>query len=342
MYDLRGNIIMGITIAFLVFTASLIIIIKGGDWFVDSATAVAQITGIPNVLIGATIVSIATTLPELLVSSIATYNQYYDIAVGNVVGSVICNIGLILGLVAVLSPVKINRKSFLVKGSFMLLSCIVLFVLSWDTIITGKEGNLLLFLFVTYISLNVIELKFKPQATSTEHEFKKCNSEGISKIAIKFVVGAILIVIGARLMVKSGAIIAMFLKVPEQFVSLTLIALGTSLPELITAISSILKGQQGLSIGNILGANILDMLMVLGVSSKIGEKGIVISYQNILFGARIYNIPQTLYLDMPIALLLMLVLVFGGMASKKVGRVLGISLIFIYITYLTVLSKLFL
>ena len=89
---------MGITIIFFIFILSLIMTVKGGDWFVDSATAVAQITGIPNILIGATIVSIATTLPELLVSSIATHNQYYDIAVGNVVGSVICNIGLVLGL----------------------------------------------------------------------------------------------------------------------------------------------------------------------------------------------------------------------------------------------------
>lgn len=333
---------MEITIVFLVFIVSLIIIIKGGDWFVDSATAVAQITGIPNILIGATIVSIATTLPELLVSSIATYNEYYDIAVGNVIGSMICNIGLVLGLVAILSPVKIKRKSFFIKGGFMLSSCIVLFVLLQDTIITGREGSLLLFLFIIYIFLNIIELKFKPQTSLEDYKSKKSTKNEIFKIAIKFIVGAIFIVVGAKLMVESGVKIARFLKVPDQFVSLTLIALGTSLPELITAISSILKGRQELSIGNILGANILDILMVLGISSKIGGKGIVISYHNIMFGARIYNIPQTLYLDMPIVLLLMLVLVIGGMVSKKIGRVLGISLIFIYITYLTALTRLFL
>ncbi len=333
---------MGISVAFLVFTLSLVMTIKGGDWFVDSATTVAQITGIPNIFIGATIVSIATTLPELLVSSIATYNQYYDIAVGNVVGSVICNTGLILGLAAVLSPIKIERKNFFMKSGFMLLSCIVLFVLLQDTIITGKEGNLLLLLFIIYIFLNITELRFRSRTNFVDHKPEKRGGEKISQIIIKFVVGAVFIVIGARLMVKNGAKIAMFLKVPDQFISLTLIALGTSLPELITAISSILKGQQGLSIGNVLGANILDILMVLGLSSKIGEKGIIISYQNIMFGAGIYNIPQTLYLDMPIALLLMLVLVIGGMISKKIGRVVGISLIFIYITYLTALTKLFL
>lgn len=333
---------MGITIVFLIFTVSLLMIIKGGDWFVDSSTAVAQITGIPNILIGATIVSIATTLPELLVSSIATYNQYYDIAVGNVIGSVICNIGLVLGLVAILSPVKVERKNFFIKSGFMLLSCIVLFVLLRDTIITGREGNLLLLLFIIYIFLNITELKLRPRIGFVDYKSEKCSEGGIFKIAVKFIVGAILIVVGAKLMVESGVKIAKFLKVPDQFVSLTLIALGTSLPELITAISSILKGQQELSVGNILGANILDILMVLGVSSKIGEKGIVISYQNIMFGAGIYNIPQTLYLDMPIALFLMLVLVIGGMASKKIGRFLGVLLMAIYITYLTTLTKLFL
>lgn len=333
---------MEMLIVFFIFTASLIIIIKGGDWFVDSAILVAQITGIPNVLIGATIVSVATTLPELLVSSIATYNQYYDIAIGNVVGSTICNVGLILGLVAVLSPIKIERKSFFIKGGFMLLSCIVLFVLLRDTIITRREGNLLLFLFIIYILLNIIELKFKPQKNGIEERTESVNTNEIFKIIIKFVVGAILIVVGAKLLVESGVKIARFLKVPEQVVSLTLIALGTSLPELITAITSVLKGQQGISIGNILGANVLDILMVLGVSSKIGEKGIVISYQNIMLGTKIYNIPQTLYLDMPIALIIMLVLVVGGVVSKKIGRALGLTIMAIYITYLTVLAKLFL
>ncbi|MCK9268792.1 MAG: hypothetical protein M0P14_08770, partial [Alkaliphilus sp.] len=245
-------------------------------------------------------------------------------------------------LVAILSPIEIKRKDFFIKGVFILLSCIVLFILSWDTIITKKEGSLLLFLFMIYIILNIIELKFKPRVGPLDYEFKKFNKDEIFKIVIKFIMGAILVVIGARLMVKSGVKIAMFLKVPEQFISLTLIALGTSLPELITAIGSLLKRQQGLSIGNILGANILDMLMVLGVSSKIGEKGIIISYQNIMFGAGIYNIPQTLYLDLPVVLLLISVLVIGGMIFKKIGRTLGISLLFIYIIYLTVLSKLFL
>lgn len=333
---------MEIIVVFLIFILSLVITIKGGDWFVDSATLVAKITGIPNILIGATIVSVATTLPELLVSTIATYNEYYDIAVGNVVGSVICNIGLILGLVALLSPIKIERKSFLIKGSFMLVSCLVLIILLRDTIITGREGNFLLFLFFLYILLNIAELKFKPGNNPLDYDLKEKGKNQIVKIMVQFILGAIFIILGAKLMVDSGVKIARFLRVPDQFVSLTLIALGTSLPELITAISSVLKGQAEIAVGNILGANILDILIVLGICSKIGEKGVVISYQNIMFGAKIYNIPQSLYLDIPIALFIMLTLVIGGAASKKIGRVLGASLLLIYIVYLTALSKLFL
>ncbi len=332
---------MNIIIVFFMFIVSLVIIIKGGDWFVESAVWVAKATGIPNVLIGATIVSVATTLPELLVSSIATYNEYYDIAIGNVVGSTICNIGLILGLVAVLAPIKIERKGFFIKGSFMLFSAAVLLFLLKDTIITRKEGSVLLILLAIYIVFNIIELKIESKNQSVTNRSTITKKDEAFKIIIKFVAGAILIVIGAKILVESGSDIARFLKIPEQVISLTLIAIGTSLPELITAISSMLKGEQGISVGNILGANTLNMLMVLGVSSKIGSKGIVTSYQNIMLGAKIYNIPQTLYLDMPMSLLVMLVLVAGGLFSKKIGRALGLSLVVSYIMYLTVLAKLF-
>lgn len=332
---------MNTFIVFFMFAVSLVVIIKGGDWFVESAVWVAKATGIPNVLIGATIVSVATTLPELLVSSIATYNEYYDIAIGNVVGSTICNIGFILGLVAVLAPIKIERKGFFIKGSFMLFSAIVLLFLLKDTIITRKEGSILLILFAIYVIFNIIELKIESKNQSITNEATITKKDEAFKIIIKFISGAILIVIGAKILVESGSEIARFLKIPEQVISLTLIAIGTSLPELITAISSMLKGEQGISIGNILGANILNMLMVLGVSSKIGSKGIVTSYQNIMLGTKIYNIPQTLYLDMPMSLLVMLILIVGGLFSKKIGRVLGVSLVASYIMYLTVLAKLF-
>ncbi|AOY76872.1 calcium/sodium antiporter [Clostridium formicaceticum] len=332
---------MGNLGVFLLFTLGVVIIIKGGDWFVESAVWVAKVTGVPNVLIGATIVSIATTLPELLVSSIATYQHYYDVAIGNVVGSMVCNIGLILGLTALLSPIKIQPSKFAVKGFFMLISGIVLLFLAKDTIITPQEGNLFILLFFIYIVMNILEFRGNGKNNREYHATANLDKSN-TKINIgKFIIGALFITVGARLLVNNGIIIAELVGVPQQVISLTLIALGTSLPELTTAIGSVIKGHGEISVGNILGANILDMVMVLGVCSKLGEKGIVINYENIMLGATIHNVPQSLYLDIPVALLMMVILVLGGFLKGAINRTMGFSMLFIYIMYLGVLAKLF-
>ncbi|KAB3537241.1 calcium/sodium antiporter [Alkaliphilus pronyensis] len=332
---------MDTIITIMLFLLGLIIIIKGGDWFVESAVWIAKVTGIPSVLIGATIVSIATTLPELLVSTIATYQQFYDVALGNVVGSMACNIGLILGLTAILSPLRINRKNFTIKSGFMLLTALILFYISMDTIITSQEGNILLVLFVVYIIINILEFTKGKQSTN-EYEKIKYDKTHAGKNTIKFIMGAVFIIIGARLLVTNGVKIANILGIPEQVVSLTLIALGTSMPELITAIASIIKGHHGISIGNIIGANILNMVMVVGASTKIADKGLVISYQNVMLGASIHNIPQTLYLDLPVAISMMIVLLLSGLIFGKISRWTGFAVLSIYCVYLFALFRLFL
>ncbi len=333
---------MGNILVLLFFVLGVLIIIKGGDWFIESAVCIAKLTGIPNVLIGATIVSIATTLPELLVSTIATHQQYYDVAIGNVVGSLICNIGFILGITAIFAPIKVKTVEFSIKGLFMLASGVILLFLAKDTIITPREGNVLLIILLVYIIMNIFEFKNKGYGNDKVHSLPvDFNSINTRQIGIKFILGAIMIVVGARLLVDNGVIIAELMGVPDQIIGVTLIALGTSLPELITAITSMIKGHGELSVGNILGANILDMLMVLGICSKIGNQGIVISYQNIMLGATIYNVPQTLYLDLPIALLLMIIIVVGGTIRGSISRLMGLSVLGVYLLYLGILAKLF-
>lgn len=332
---------MGNIGTFLFFVLGIIIIIKGGDWFVESAVWIAKVTGVPNVLIGATIVSIATTLPELMVSSIATYQHYYDVAIGNVVGSMVCNIGLILGVTALISPIKIHPAKFSIKGFFMLLCGLILLFLAKDTIITTQEGNIFLMMFIVYIILNILEFKGSGRNASGETSAVALNKGNVRINIGKFILGTLFIVIGARLLVNNGVAIAKIIGVPEQVISLTLIALGTSLPELITAFSSIIKGHSDISIGNILGANTLNIVMVLGISSKLADQGIVISYQNIMLGATIHNIPQALYLDIPIALIMMLILVIGGALKGYISRSIGISVLSIYVVYLSLLAKLF-
>ncbi|GAB6088013.1 calcium/sodium antiporter [Alkaliphilus crotonatoxidans] len=324
----------------MLFLLGLGMTIKGGDWFVESAIWLAKVTGIPNVIIGATVVSIATTLPELLVSTIATYQRFYDVAIGNVVGSVICNIGLILGLTAVLTPVKIQRSTFSIKGIFMIISCLLLFFTAANRMITPREGTVFLIFFAIYIGLNIIELKHSnrlPNRESVNYNSKGAPGHHI----LKFLGGALFVIGGARLLVTQGVVLAQIIGIPEQIVSLTLIALGTSLPELITAISAVVKKQQGISVGNIIGASILNLLMVIGISSKLSNPGIVISYQNVMLGATIYNIPQTLYFDLPVAAILIAILVLGGIVFSKINRILGAIILGIYCAYLFILARLF-
>lgn len=328
-------------IIYLFFVLGIILMIKGGDWFVESAVWLARVTGIPNILIGATIVSVATTLPELLVSTFAIYQYHYDVAIGNVVGSLICNIGLILGINTLISPVKIDTVKFSIKGFFMIFATFGLIILLKDKIITPQEGNILLILFIIYIFINIWEFYNEEQSGNIQILFTDINKKSIIINTTKFIFGTIFIMYGAKLVVDNGVLIAKTIGVPEQVISVTIIALGTSLPELTTAINASIKGENQLSIGNILGANILDILLVLGASSKISDRRLVISYQNFTINNTIYNIPQSLYLDIPIALLLMIILVVGGSIKGEINRLIALTILIIYIIYLSILVKFF-
>ncbi|MCD5410852.1 MAG: calcium/sodium antiporter [Clostridiales bacterium] len=332
---------MSIIVASVLFILGLIIIIKGGDWFVEAAVWIAKATGVPTILIGATIVSVATTLPELLVSMIATNQQLYGVVMGNVVGSLLCNMGLAMGLTAFFAPVVINKSNFTIKSSFMLFSTGIIFVMGRDLLISKQEGIILLLLFLVYIVMNIWEFK-KGESDNKDKGRIKYDKSNAKTYIFKFIVGAAFISIGARLLVTHGVTIAIYLGVPEQVVSLTLIAIGTSLPEITTAITSVIKKHQGVSIGNILGANILNLLMALGVSTAISSDGLIIDIQRIAFGNFVYNIPQTLFLDLPVALVMMFILVVGGLIFGKISRTIGFVLFSIYILYLATLVELFL
>ncbi|MCD5414544.1 MAG: calcium/sodium antiporter [Clostridiales bacterium] len=332
---------MNIIFSFVLFVLGLIIIIKGGDWFVEAAVWIAKVTGIPTILIGATIVSIATTLPELLVSAIATRQQLYGVAVGNVVGSLICNIGLAMGLTAFFAPVAIKKDSFTIKSLFMLFAAGAVFVMARDLIVSKQEGIVLLLLFLVYIVMNIWEFK-KGDSENKDNSKVKYDKSNAKTYIFKFIVGAVFITVGARLLVTHGVAIAGYLGIPDQVVSLTMIAIGTSLPEITTAITSVIKKHQGISVGNILGANILNILMVLGVSTATSSEGLIINIQRIAFGNLVYSIPQTLYLDLPVALTMMLVLVVGGLIFGKISRTIGFVLFLIYVLYLAALAVLFL
>lgn len=328
-----------IYITLLLFLVGLIIIIKGGDLFVDASVWFATITGIPTIIIGATIVSLATTLPELFVSVFASAQGSPDMAIGNAVGSTICNIGLILSTSILFAPGEINRKLFSEKGILMIISTVLLVIFSSDTILSKTEGAILLVVLVIFIKLNLKQFKGSNILVDNDKNDRNIQSKTIMSNILKFILGAIFIIIGAQLLVKNGKDIALFFNVPEQIISLTLIALGTSLPELTTSITAIVKGHEGISVGNIIGANILNNTMILGTASFTTKYGLLISKRDVLlFGRTFENIPHTLYVDLPIALALMLILVTSGIYNSKLKRQTGIILLLIYIIYLTFLG----
>ena len=332
---------MEIILPIVLFIIGLVVIIKGGDLFVDSAIWVAKVTGIPNIIIGATIVSLATTLPELFVSTIATIGGSPDIAIGNAIGSIICNTGLILAISMIFMPGRVDKNSFMPKAFIMVISTILLLLFSTNGNINIIEGLMLLLVLIYYIRQNLKEAKQSMGSSSEaavaveESSIEKPTKKIIAKNVVMFICGAALIVIGANLLVDNAQIIAKYFNVPEGIVSLTVVALGTSLPELVTAITSIMKKEGGVAVGNIIGANILNITMIVATCGIISKDGLVINARNLLIGdTRFVNFHQTLLLDIPVALVMMLLIIMPVMLKGKYTKKNGIALLSVYVLYI--------
>ena len=259
-----------------------VLLIKGGDWFVDGASGIARRFHLPEILIGATVVSIGTTLPEVMVSAGAALHGSGSIAYGNAIGSIICNTALIAALTIVIKPGAAARKSMIVPVSFFFgaaaFYCLTAYLFGDFSRITGA---ILLSIFVCYMIVNVLGIKKSAASvdtvlyeevhgvSSSETELEKESGEdhvvesveegtkdNLFKDIIMLVIGAVLIAIGADLLVDNAIIIAEKVGISEKVIGLTIVALGTSLPELVTAITSLIKGHGSLSLGNIIGANL--------------------------------------------------------------------------------------
>lgn len=311
-------------IVILMFLLGLLLIIKGGDFFVDAASWIAEVSGIPKFLIGATIVSMATTLPELLVSLMASANGSNGIAVGNAVGSVTANVGLIMGISVVCLPSIINRKEHAFKFIMMAAAIALLYVFSVGGSLSIAGSVILLFLFLAFMAENVISARTHMRA---ETDTPKAALDKRSTIInlVKFIVGVAGIIVGADLMVDHGTSLARIFGVPESIIGATLVAVGTSLPELITTISALSKKQASLSIGNIIGANIMDLTLILPLCSVISGKALPMLRQNII-------------LDMPVCLGLCLFAVLPPLLTGKFYKWQGICMLAIYATYIVMLS----
>jgi cation:H+ antiporter len=253
------------------FALGLILVLKGGDLFVDSSITISGRLRIPRIVVGGTIVSLATTAPELVVSSTASYMGDSGIAIGNAVGSAIANIGLIVAISAIIAPLKIDVSDFKRRALWMLFSGFVVFSFSRDLVVTRFSGLILLIIALLYLILNTIRalLERKNDAKASEELH-----DSILKAVIVFILGAILVIVGSKLLVNSAIAIATALKIPSIIIGLTAVAVGTSLPELVTAITASKKKVADLAIGNIIGANILNLAFITGISAMINPLSI--------------------------------------------------------------------
>jgi len=371
-------------VSVLLFAVGLVLLIKGGDWFVDGATGIAKRFNLPDIVVGATVVSIGTTLPEVMVSTTGALAGSGAMAYGNAIGSIICNTALIAAISITCNPGPVNVKSMRTPAIFFFMSaalyCLAAYLLGefprW-------MGFVMLAIFVCYMLLTVRNGLKNPDAAADEEEEEESSGMpwagiiligvvalliGLSGnffeatpawfaaimavIAVGFllfgtkifkvseitrqlwmelillVAGAGIIAVGADLLVEHGQVIAIGLGVPATVVALLFVALGTSLPELVTTITSLRKGRASLGVGNVIGANVFNLVLVSGVSVSLAP--FAVPAENTLLDT---GLNLSLVLDIPVMLGVMILMILPALMKKKLSRWQGAALLGIYIAF---------
>ena len=313
--------------AVILFLLGFLLLIKGGDWFVDGATAIAERFHLPDILIGATVVSIGTTLPEVMVSAQAALQHNSGISYGNAIGSIICNTSLIAAITIAAKPGPVNRDSLKLPAfAFFIAATIYSLIAYTQGAFSRWEGIMFLCLFVAYMVISVKQMtgpNKQPEEKAEETEGEEKKESSLGKEILLLVIGAVAIAIGADLLVDNGTKIAAALGVPDSVIGLTMVALGTSLPELITAITSLMKGHGSLSLGNVIGANLFNIVLVSGTAITISP--FAIPAEKTLFG-----INSSLLVDIPVMMGVMLLLCVPALKKGRLYRWQGITLLCIY------------
>ena len=315
---------MDIVIPILLFLVGFALLIFGGDWFVDGAVAIAKKWHIPDLLIGATVVSIGTTLPEVMVSAGAAVAGHSEIAYGNALGSIICNTALISAITITFAPGLTDKKSLRVPAAFFFTALVIYAGVAYFLgFFSRAVGIALLVIFVVYIGLQV---KSALGGSGLSDEELDAEEMPMWKAVVLLVLGAAAIAVGADLLVDNGTIIAQMVGVPESVIALTFVALGTSLPELITAITSLKKGHGALSLGNVVGANLFNLVLVSGLSMTL--RPFAVPASKLLAGMN-----ASLLVDIPVVFGVMLLMTVPALAKGKLYRWQGILLLVIYFGY---------
>ncbi|MDO5401030.1 MAG: calcium/sodium antiporter [Eubacteriales bacterium] len=313
-------------VSVLLFAVGLLLLIKGGDWFVDGATGLARRFHLPDIIVGATVVSIGTTLPEVMVSATGAMLGQGAMAYGNAIGSIICNTSLIAAISVACNPGPVNVKTMKMPVIFFFSSAALYCVAAY---LLGEfprwMGLVMLAIFIVYMILNVRQGFKNPNEAEPEEE-GEAKPRSLLMELVLLIIGAALIAVGADLLVEHGTIIAQTLGVPETVIALTFVALGTSLPELVTTITSLRKGHASLGIGNVIGANVFNLVLVSGIAVTLAPFEVPVG--KLLMG---HN--ASLVLDMPLMVIVMMLLTVPALTRKKLERWQGIVLLCIYAAF---------
>jgi len=362
----------------ILFAVGLVLLIKGGDWFVDGATGIAKRFNLPDIVVGATVVSIGTTLPEVMVSTTGALAGSGAMAYGNAIGSIICNTALIAAISITCNPGPVNVKSMKTPVIFFFCSAALYCLASY---ILGEfprwMGFVMLGIFVVYTVLTVRNGLQNPDAAEEEEEEEAGDASGLVKelvllavcaAVIAFlsslvtgilmfvafgayaflknraakatggkqlweellllVIGAAVIAVGADFLVEHGQVIALGLGVPETVVALLFVALGTSLPELVTTITSLRKGRASLGVGNVIGANVFNLVLVSGVAVSLAP--FEVPCENFLLNT---GLNMSLVFEIPVMLGVMCLMTIPALINKKLARWQGIALLGIYAAF---------
>lgn len=308
-------------LACLFFFCGVALVVRGGDYFVDAAARIARALRIPTFVIGATVVSLATTMPETIVSAMAAAEGKTEMAIGNAVGSVTANTALILGAAMVAIPILCDRRRFLRPILLLIAACLTLLLSSLGGELSLPGSLILCAIFLLFMLGNLLDAK-KEAKRQTCEPGEKLSPKTWAQNVLLFLLGAAGIVFGSRLMVEYGGEIAVRLGVPERTVALTLVAVGTSLPELVTTVSAIVKKEAGLSVGNIIGANVIDLSLILPLCSLVAKKPLPVSPAGVVT------------LDLPVCLGATLLAFLPLLVFRRSSRLQGFLLLALYGVYL--------
>ena len=254
---------MEVILQLFILIFGFLLLVKGADFFVDGSSKIAKKFGIPELIIGLTIVAMGTSAPETAVSIAAALKGTADISIGNVVGSNILNILIILGLSATIRTIKVGKTTIKYEIPFIIAISALLLLLGLDGTIDFKDGIILWLLFIAYLTYLII------MAKKDKQKKEKKSKVILWQAILTTIVGLALIIVGSDISVDAASKIARYAGLSERFIGLTIVALGTSLPELVTSVTAAFKGNNDIAIGNIVGSNIFNILFVIGTSSLI-------------------------------------------------------------------------